>query len=240
MTNGTLDKLIEIKNMPQAQFPQSKVQDILYHYTISENAEKIKKEGFKTAVELGGTFAGTNIDGVYLTPSEVNYWGGETATQFEQIAVKVNLEKPLDLSFWTEEKENYTKQEQALLDEFETLRENGRERYYEANGNNKFNKSLLATLSTKVFKEAGYDGLIAPGHQGLEYVVFDKNAICIVDNEAIKTKNHVKPNKTSDTINNLKNRIKRSATNVPYKPVKKISEIDPNTLKAHQRKKQNG
>jgi hypothetical protein len=214
-------------------FPQSKVQDTLYHYTISENVENIKNEGFKTAVELGGTFAGTEMDGIYFTPSEVNYWGGEAATQFEQIAVKVNLKNPLDLSFYSDQKKNYTEQEQMLLNEFKRLKELGEENYYQINGDNKYNKSLLAMKTTEKFKEAGYDGLIIPGGDGLEYVVFDKTQIQILNNSDKSTK---------DKIHNLKYRLAQMEPQdkPPYRPTQDISKIDLSTLRTYQNKKQNG
>ena len=180
--------------MPNKIFPQSKVSRTLYHYTIGENVEKIKKEGFKTAVELGGTLFGTEMDGIYFTDSVVNYWGGDSATQFEQIAVKVNLKNPLDISFYSDDREDYTEQELALVELFKKLRDQGEDKYYTVNGDNKYNKSLLASSVTKELVNAGYDGLMANGHNGLEYVVFDKNNIHILENEAPKT--NVRPTKT--------------------------------------------
>lgn len=171
--------------MPKAPFQQSKVQNTLYHYTIKENADKIRKEGFKTAVELGGTFSGLLIDGIYFTPSTVNYWGGD-AIEMEQIAVKVYLKNPLNLSFYSPEKEDYTQQQQVLLKRAQEIYNRGEENYYKINGDNKYNKLLLASETRKAFKEAGYDGIIGFGKDGQEYVVFDKSNIQIIDSDKSK------------------------------------------------------
>lgn len=197
--------------MSESFFPQSKVQYTLYHYVASEYADMIRKEGFKTAVELGKSTGGSEIDGIYFTSSSKNYWG-EDSNIFEQIAVKVDLRNPLDLSFMSN-KESYTEQEQWLIDEAKRLKELGEENYYKANGENgKYNKSLLATETTKAFKEAGYDGLIFEGAGGhMEHIVFDKRAIYIIDTkESVQEGNasevqSEKPNEIKEKISTLKN-----------------------------------
>ena len=95
-------------------FPDSKVQKTLYHYTTRENADKILKNGFKVASAVKGDGRFTdNFDGVYFTQSDKSYWNNE---ELEQIAVKVNLKNPLDISSFPISENEYTPVQRVIAE----------------------------------------------------------------------------------------------------------------------------
>jgi hypothetical protein len=155
-------------------FPDSKVKDIVYHY--SSLGEKIKEEGFKSAVELRSKIAGLDKDALYFTKSPIVYWGGG-AVDLYRVCTLLNIKNPLDFSSYTEN------------DSFETLSEEDKNRakkyeellnkaHYEENGlNDIYEKSKYFT---KLLKDEGYDSVLQPNLSEIE--IFDKQNIYTLGN----------------------------------------------------------
>lgn len=81
-------------------FPNSKVKDVVYHYTAFK--DKIMSDGFKSISELGDWTGAGDLDAIFLTKSPISYWGGEKST-LDKIASVVDSNNPIDLSHLSKE-----------------------------------------------------------------------------------------------------------------------------------------
>lgn len=164
--------------MAKTVFPDSKVQHTLYHYTTRENADKIVKNGFKvaSAVKVEGRFT-DNFDGVFFTQSNKSYWNNEG---LEQIAVRVNLQNPLDISSFPMDEAQYTPQQRKLADKIARIMQVAEENHDKIMGD-RYSQVVMAQQATRAFQMAGYDGLIYNSSDGhVEHVVFDPQNIHII------------------------------------------------------------
>lgn len=164
--------------MAKTVFPDSKVQHTLYHYTTRENADKIVKNGFKvaSAVKVEGRFT-DNFDGVFFTQSNKSYWNNEG---LEQIAVRVNLQNPLDISSFPMDEAQYTPQQRKLADKIARIMQVADENHDKIMGD-RYSQVVMAQQATRAFQMAGYDGLIYNSSDGhVEHVVFDPQNIHII------------------------------------------------------------
>ncbi|MBR4859966.1 MAG: hypothetical protein IKV10_01560, partial [Alphaproteobacteria bacterium] len=160
-------------------FPASKVQHTLYHYTTKENAEKILRDGFRPASEVKTeTVDYTNqFDGIFFTQSEHCYWNDPNLVR---IAVKVNMQNPLDISSFPSAPDQYTPEQQKLAQQIEQYIAQGEANHDKIVGN-KYDRRVLAIETSKVFQKAGYDGLIFNSNdEHVEHVVFDPKNIQII------------------------------------------------------------
>lgn len=159
-------------------FPDSKVQKTLYHYTTRENADKILKNGFKVASAVKGDGRFTdNFDGVYFTQSDKSYWNNE---ELEQIAVKVNLKNPLDISSFPISENEYTPAQRVIAEKIAHIMQTAEENHDKIMGD-KYSQVVMAQQTTRAFQAAGYDGLIYNSSDGhVEHVVFDPKQIYII------------------------------------------------------------
>ena len=160
-------------------FPASKVQHTLYHYTTKENAKKILRDGFRPASEIKTeTVDYTNqFDGIFFTQSEHCYWNDPSLVR---VAVKVNMQNPLDISSFPSAPEQYTPEQQKLAQQIEQYIAQGEANHDKIVGN-KYDRRVLAIETSKVFQNAGYDGLIFNSNEGhVEHVVFDPKNIQII------------------------------------------------------------
>lgn len=164
-------------------YPNSKVQYTLYHYTDRETAEKIKKTGFKSGASLN-KFCNNKFNGIYFTNSTQNYWEG---ADLVPIAVKVNMENPMDFSFFYSEEGKYTKEQQDLLNQFMQFQQMAEDNIDKKYTPDKPYNIQLATELTNIIRNAGYDGFIAapsdnfPGH--IEHIVFNPQNIHIINDK---------------------------------------------------------
>lgn len=159
-------------------FPDSKVQHTLYHYTTRENADSILKNGFKvaSAIKAEGHFT-DNFDGVFFTQSNKSYWNNEG---LEQIAVKVNLQNPLDISSFPVDEARYTPQQREMADKIARIMQVAEENHDKIMGD-RYSQVIMAQQATRAFQVAGYDGLIYNSSDGhVEHVVFDPKQIHII------------------------------------------------------------
>lgn len=180
-------------------FPASKVQRTLYHYTTKENAEKILRDGFRLASEVKTeTVDYTNqFDGIFFTQSEHCYWNDPNLVR---IAVKVNMQNPLDISSFPSAPDQYTPEQQKLAQQIEQYIAQGEANHDKIVGN-KYDRRVLAIETSKVFQKAGYDGLIFNSNdEHVEHVVFDpKNIQIIPDN--IQNFEHARANVIAKATN---------------------------------------
>lgn len=163
-------------------FPTSKIQYTLYHYTSKEDAEKILRDGFKRASEIKSeTIDYTNrFDGVFFTQSEHCYWNDPDLVR---IAVKVNLHNPLDISSFPSDPDQYTPEQQQIAQQIEQYIAQGEANHDKIMGN-KYDRRVLAIETSKVFQNAGYDGLIFNSNDGhVEHLVFDPKNIQIINDK---------------------------------------------------------
>ena len=158
-------------------FPDSKVQKTLYHYTVRENVEKILKYGFKLASELTADKYYTNrFDGVYFTNSDKSYWGDD----LEQIAVKVNIQNPLDISDFPLDEEKFNPVQRLLAEKIGRILQVAEDNHDKIM-KGRYSAVIMAKEATKAFQAAGYDGLIFLGPAGhIEHVVFDPKQVHII------------------------------------------------------------
>ena len=158
-------------------FPDSKVQKTLYHYTVRENVEKILKYGFKLASELTTDKYYTNrFDGVYFTNSDKSYWGDD----LEQIAVKVNIQNPLDISDFPLDEEKFNPVQRLLAEKIGRILQVAEDNHDKIM-KGRYSAVIMAKEATKAFQAAGYDGLIFLGPAGhIEHVVFDPKQVHII------------------------------------------------------------
>lgn len=160
-------------------FPNSKVQYTLYHYTHA--ADEIRKHGFKTAAELGGEHFTNNLDGVFFTQADTCYWNDPT---MQRIAVKVNMQNPMDLSFYTDDSREYTPEQRALLTQLEQIKETAEANHDKIMAGG-YSQRVLAMETTRALRAAGYDGVIFRGDDNhTEHVVFDTKNIHIIRDKA--------------------------------------------------------
>lgn len=186
-------------------FPTSKIQYTLYHYTSKEDAEKILRDGFKRASEIKSeTIDYTNqFDGVFFTQSEYCYWNDPSLVR---IAVKVNLQNPLDISSFPSTPDQYAPEQQQIAQQIEQYIAQGEANHDKIMGN-KYDRRLLAIETSRIFQNAGYDGLIFNSNDGhVEHLVFDPKNIQIIDDK-VQIFNNARTNVTAKTtnINNLIN-----------------------------------
>ena len=165
-------------------FPASKIQYTLYHYTTKENAEQILRNGFKPASEIKTeSIEYTNkFDGVFFTQSEHCYWNDPNLVR---IAVKVNIQNPLDISSFPSDPEQYTSEQQKLAQQIEQYLAQGEENHDKITGG-KYDRRILAIETSKIFQNAGYDGIIFNDFDGhVEHVVFDQKNIHILNDKSL-------------------------------------------------------
>ncbi len=160
------------------KFPNSKVQYTLYHYTHRDNVPDILKNGFKVASAIKGEGRFTdNFDGVFFTQSNKSYWNNE---DLEQIAVKVNLQNPLDISDFPLDEAQYTPAQRVVADKIAQIMQKAEENHDKIMGD-KYSQVVMAQQATRAFQAAGYDGLIYNSSDGhVEHVVFDPKNIHIL------------------------------------------------------------
>ena len=185
--------------MAKAIFPASKIQYTLYHYTTKENAEQILRDGFKPASEVKkATTEYTNqFDGIFFTQSKNCYWNDPNLVR---IAVKVNMQNPLDISSFPDDSKQYTPEQQKIAQQIEQYIAQGEANHDKIMGN-KYDRRILAIEISKSFKNAGYDGLIFNSTDGhVEHVIFDPKNIQIIPDK-IQTFNHAR----TDVITKAKN-----------------------------------
>ncbi|MBQ8294067.1 MAG: hypothetical protein IJX89_01640 [Alphaproteobacteria bacterium] len=164
--------------MAKTVFPDSKIQHTLYHYTTRENADNILKNGFKVASAVKGEGRFTdNFDGVFFTQSNKSYWNNEG---LEQIAVRVNLQNPLDISSFPMDEAQYTPEQRQIADKIGHIMQIAEENHDKIMGD-KYSQVVMAQQATRAFQAAGYDGLIYNSSDGhVEHVVFDPKNIQII------------------------------------------------------------
>lgn len=163
--------------MVKKVFPDSKVQYTVYHYTTREIVERILKDGFKPASELTADKYYTNrFDGVYFTHSDKSYWGDD----LEQIAVKINIQNPLDISDFPLDEENFNPAQRLLAEKIGRILQVAEDNHDKIM-KGRYSAVIMAKEATKAFQAAGYDGLIFEGPAGhIEHVVFDPKQIHII------------------------------------------------------------
>ena len=149
----------------------------MYHYTVRENVEKILKYGFKLASELTADKYYTNrFDGVYFTNSDKSYWGDD----LEQIAVKVNIQNPLDISDFPLDEEKFNPVQRLLAEKIGRILQVAEDNHDKIM-KGRYSAVIMAKEATKAFQAAGYDGLIFLGPAGhIEHVVFDPKQVHII------------------------------------------------------------
>jgi len=152
-------------------FPQSKVRDILYHYTSSK--DKIMDDGFKSISELGNWVGAGDIDAIFLTKSQVCYWGGEKS-KLDKVASIVDSRNAIDLSHLSKE----TKDE-AELSEKDLIIYRKYNEILNIGLDNSFSKYenptkiQIAEERKNEFIKQGYDSILHPELE--EVAIFNKN-----------------------------------------------------------------
>lgn len=153
-------------------FPKSKLRQIVYHY--SSVGDKIKEEGFKSAVEQRSRVAGLDKDAIYFTGSPVVYWGGGSI-ELDRVCTLLNIKSPLDFSRYPKgiELEDLSEEDKNRIKRFEELRN---EAHYSDNSSGDMYDD--SAIFTKLLKEEGYDSILSPELEEIE--VFDKENIYIL------------------------------------------------------------
>lgn len=180
-------------------FPNSKIQYTLYHYTSKENAEKILRDGFRPASEVKTeTLEYTNqFDGIFFSQSEHNYWNDPSLVR---ITVKVNMQNPLDISSFPSDPEQYTLEQQKIAQQIEQYMAQAEANHDKIMGN-KYDRRVMAIETSKVIRNAGYDGLIFNDHDGhIEHVVFDPKNIQIIPDK-VQNFNNARTNVIANPTN---------------------------------------
>ena len=167
--NPVLEKIgtkEEYRNYIENIFPESKIKDILYHYS---SHDKIKEEGFKYFTETGVPAGAGEMEAIWLTSKSENYWGNN---ELEKYAAVVNLKQPLDAR-------EAISEEDDVIKEYNKIYEIGGDKEYDVWDKN--NRWALQKNRKLAFKEAGYDSVLAPNLE--EVTVFDKENIHILGSE---------------------------------------------------------
>lgn len=156
-------------------FPESKLRQIVYHY--SSVGDKIKEDGFKSAVEQRSRVAGLNKDAIYFTGSPVVYWGGGSI-ELDRVCTLLNIKSPLDFSRYPKgvELEDLSEEDKNKFKRLEELEEKAH--YGENSSSDMYDNSAIFT---KLLKEEGYDSILWPELEEIE--VFDKENIYILGNQ---------------------------------------------------------
>ena len=151
-------------------FPNSKVKDVVYHYTSFKN--QIMNDGFKSISELGYWAGAGDIDAIFLTKSPISYWGGEKS-KLDKVASVVDSNNPIDLSHLS----NETTDEDELSEKDLIIYK----KYKDTLGVGHDNAWIKYKNPTKIqiaeevkneFMKQGYDSILHPELK--EVVVFDK------------------------------------------------------------------
>ncbi len=171
-------------------FPESRVKDILYHYS---SHDKIKEEGFKFFTETGVPAGAGEIEAIWLTKKSGNYWGSNDLSKY---AVVVNAAKPLDAR-------NSLSEDDEVVKEYNRIWEIGTEKEYAYFDNTK--KWDLQKNRKLAFKEAGYDSILTPNLD--EVTIFDKENIHILGSKSDveKFKEFVNKNEVGMSVEKMNN-----------------------------------
>lgn len=153
----------EYRHYIEQVFPESKVKDILYHYS---NHDKIKEEGFKFFTEIGVPTGAGEIEAIWFTKKDGNYWGGNNLNKY---AAVINTIKPLDAR-------NSLSEDDEPVREYKRIWEIGTEKDYDYFDKTK--KWELQKNRKLAFKEDGYDSILAPNLD--EVAIFDKENIHVL------------------------------------------------------------
>ena len=156
-------------------FPESKVKDILYHYS---SYDKIKEEGFKYFTETGVATGAGAMEGIWLTKKSTNYWGSHDLNKY---AAVINAPHPLD---GREESSD----ESEVVKEYKLIYERGTEKELDNDWDpikkewDQTKKFQLQKNRKAAFQEAGYDSILGPDLE--EVAVLDKENIHILGSKS--------------------------------------------------------
>ncbi len=189
----------EYSNYLDTIFPNSKIKDIVYHYTSS--GEKIMRDGFKSISELGGEPTGTgDIDAIFLTKSPISYWAGEKST-FDKIASVVESKNAIDLSHLSQEMKDENKLSEEDLITYKKYKDIFNLGYDNAWVKYK-NPTMIQIAEERKneFVKQGYDSILHP--ELYEIVVLDKKQTHVLGSEQDikKFKEFVSKSKQTTTL----------------------------------------
>ena len=164
LTMGTREQYSQyIENI----FPESKIKDIVYHYTSTEK-DKIYEEGMKPSSETGKVTGAGDIDAIFATISPDNYWG----EGFNKIPLLVNIKNPIDLSHLNPE----DKEENLSTEDLQTLKEY--KNIISVGTDNASDRKEVPIMVKNEFIKRGYDSTLSPGLK--EIAVFNKSDVHVL------------------------------------------------------------